>query len=178
MGYLNTEKPPEKWSPAWFKLFLEKVRTAVNFLDEDNFPDGISGLILKDKSVPFGKLSLTGLFFFLDFFTLALPTAIAATAYTNLGGSLLWSPKWASVADVFLEYTAYITNASAPCDVKLVGVDGTVTEHTLTNTAIQRFEMPLATMPATTSTLIFQGKTSNATYPLTIISARIILKLK
>ena len=55
MGYLNTEKPPEKWSPAWFKLFLEKVRTAVNFLDEENFPEGLSGLILKDKSVPFGK---------------------------------------------------------------------------------------------------------------------------
>lgn len=178
MGYLNTEKPPEKWSPAWFKLFLEKVRTAVNFLDEENFPEGLSGLILKDKSVSFGKLALTGLSFFLDFFSLPTPTTLAATGYTNLGGSLLWSPQWSNAADVFLEYTAYITNASAPCNVKLVGVDGTVTEQTLTNTAIQRFEIPLTTMPATTSTLLFQGKTSNATYPLTIISARIILKLK
>lgn len=44
MGWLSSERPPKQWSPGYFKEFVERLRTALNFLDVSNFPNGVPNI--------------------------------------------------------------------------------------------------------------------------------------
>lgn len=179
MGWLNTEKPPEKWSAAYFRTVVERIRTAVNYLDSENFPDGISGLWIKDRSIS-AKTKITGyggLVFQQDFFALPTGLSFAGTTLTSLGSSVLWSPTWNNYAKLYLEVTGYVADAANSATVELHGTSGAILSKTISDTTITRYEWEVTTPPTTGMTLVCKAKVNNSTYPLTILSARLILKL-
>lgn len=179
MGWLNSEKPPEKLTASYFRAFVERLRTAVNYLDSENFPDGLSGATLKDRSVTLNTkvTGYGGLVFYQDFFALAQSLSITATALTGFGSAVLWTTATKRVAKTYLEVTGYIANASYPATVEVHGTSGAIFSHTITDTTMTRYEWEITNLPATDMTLIFKAMVNNATYPLTILSARLILKL-
>ena len=179
MGWLNTEKPPDKWSSAYFKMFVERMRTAVNYLDSENFPDGISGLWIKDRSIP-ARTKITGyggLVFQQDFFALPTGLSFAGTTLTSLGSSVLWTPRWKDYAKLYLEVTGYVADTSYPATVEVHGTSGAILSKQITSTTIPRHEWEITGAPTSDMTLVFKSLVNNATYPLTILSARLILKL-
>lgn len=38
MSWLHPVKPPEEYNPAWFRTYMEQIRTSINHLDETNVP--------------------------------------------------------------------------------------------------------------------------------------------
>jgi hypothetical protein len=179
MGWLNTEKPPEKWSNSYFKLFVEKVRTAINYLDSENFPDGVDGLWLKNRSVPL-KTKVTGyggIPINYDFFANHTALSVTSTTLLGLGSAVLWSSQWAGLAKLYLEVTGYVANATYPATVEVHGTSGAIVSKQITATTITRNEWEITALPSTDMTFVFKTLVNNATYPLTILSARIILKL-
>jgi len=179
MGWLNSEKPPEKWSQAYFVRFVERLRTAVNYISTENFPDGISGALLETRSV-YLKTKITGyggLNFQEDFFALALGLSVTATTLTGLGASVLWNSAWKNYAKLYLEVSGYVANASYPATVEVHGTSGALLSEQITATTMTRHEWELTTLPTESMTLVFKTLVANATYPLTILSARLILKL-
>lgn len=179
MGWLNSEKPPEKWSQSYFKMCIERIRTAVNYLDSENFPDGINGSGLVNRSVSL-KSKITGyggLVFQQDFFAQALGVGVATIALTSLGSSVLWTPLWKNYAKVYLEVTGYVADATYPATVEVHGTSGAISSHQITATSMTRHEWEITSMPTSDMTLVFKSLVANGTYPLTILSARLILKL-
>lgn len=179
MGWLNVEKPPEKWSAAYFKMFVERVRTALNFLDTSNFPDGISGLWLRDRTLPIHTkcTGYGGLVIPHDFFATAAATSVTATASTAYGSPVLWTPQWTKFGTPYLEVTCYVANATRVGTMEVYSTDGLVGTIACDSTAITRLELPLTALPTVDSTLTFKAKANHASYPLYIFSARIIIKL-
>lgn len=179
MGWLNTEKPPAKWSAQYFKLVIERIRTAVNFIDERNFPNGLSGLVLKDKSVSFkdAVYGYAGLDLFRDFFSLAVPHSVNSTSNQTLGAALLWNKEWNTYATAWLEVTAACTDVLYSGHVLVEGVDGVLATNEIITTGLTRHEVQLTALPEESGTLLFKARSTNVSYPLTILSARIILKL-
>ena len=179
MGWLNTEKPPEKWSQSYFKMFVERVRTALNYLDSTNFPDGISGILITDRSISLNPkvTGYGGMYISQDFFALLNTTPITATTLTSYGSAILWSPTWNNYANMALEVTCYVTNASYPATVELHGTAGAVVSESITNTALQRIEIPITAMPSGMETVVFKASVANASYALNIMSARLLIKM-
>lgn len=179
MGWLNSEKPPEKLTSAYFRNFVERLRTAVNYLDAENFPDGIEGTLIKNRSIALNKkvTGYGGLVFYQDFFALPQGVSVTSTALTGLGSSVLWSTAWKRVAKVYLEVTCYVANASYPATVEVHGTSGAIISQQITATSMTRFEFEITVPPTTDMTVVFKTLVANATYPLTILSARLILKL-
>lgn len=179
MGWLNVEKPPDKWSSSYFKMFVERVRTALNYLDSENFPDGMSGLWLRDRTVPlYSKgTGYGGLVISHDFFSQATGVSVTATTLTSYGAPVLWAPQWARFARAYLEVTCNVANASYPGTVEVHSVNGLACSATCSSTAVERIEVLIEDVPTEDSTLIFKARAAHASYPLTILSARIILKL-
>ena len=179
MGYLSSEKPPEKWSSSYFKKFIERLRTAINYIDSENFPEGINGVLLKPRSVSLRNTvsGYGGLVFNQDFF--AGHTAIEITSIENgsVGGTILWSPAWTQYAKVFLEVTAYVSNENYPGTVGIRGAYGDIISQEITNTALARHEWEIEEPPDLDMTLVFRCNAQDEDYPLTILSARLILKL-
>ena len=179
MGWLNAEKPPDKVTGAYFRQFVERLRTALNFIDSSNFGDGLEGSILTDRSV-YLQTKITGyggLTFQEDFFALAQGLSFNATALTSLGSSTLWSPSWNNYAKLYLEVTGYVANATYPATVEVHGTSGAIASHQITAVTMTRHEWEITPTPTEGTTLVFKSLVGNATYPLTILSARLILKL-
>lgn len=176
MGWINGEKPPEKWSASYFKMFVERLRTAMNYIDSSNFPDGISGLWLKAKSVPVS--ALTGIEF--NQTLVAVPTAytVASTTLTNVGGYFIWDSMWGSAVSLKLEIIGGSGHSSATATFELHGTAGKLGEVTSNLGTIQWLRSEAITPPTDSQTLLLKVKTSNASYPTNLLTARLIIGIK
>lgn len=179
MGWLNIEKPPEKWSQSYFKLFVERVRTAVNYLDATNFPDGISGILLTDRSVSL-RHKITGyggMYFSQDFFALLNTVSLTPTTLTSYGSAILWSPTWNNFANVALEVTGFVASDSYPATLEVHGTSGALVSYNMVNTSLQRIEIPITEMPGGMETVVFRLRVQSASYAVNIMSARLLIKM-
>lgn len=164
MGYLSSERPPDRWSPAYFRAFVEKLRTIINYLDASNFPNGLPMSTL----VGIGSIPLN-----IDFFAVPVGVAITSITAINLGSSIVFNSKWASIADISFEVTAACVSGT----ITVGGVNGVMATVPITSATVTRYTAQLTNLPATTSTLVCKGTASTGN-PLTILSARIIITLK
>lgn len=176
MGYLNSERPPEKWSNSWFKLFVERLRTAVNNLSESNFPNAVSGTIIKN-----GTLSLKAAPLFeiqVPVLALAAPISITSLAASPsiLGGYIYSNPMWkATGCTCMLEVTGASGDTSTTFTLEIHGTDGKLCEVVLTAGAAEWKRSASFQTPTTGQTLVLKAYTSNAAKPGTIVSAKLIV---
>lgn len=189
MGYLNSEKPPEKWSSAWFKMFVERVKLAVNDLDINNFPTGINGALINDKSLSFESIGnayylsklrqLDGLELQYVFFANTIPFSVSSLALTNVGGYVLFDDVLFTNDNIKLYFEATFSSAdnTSTATLELHGVGGKLAELT-TNTGNMDWKRSEAFTPPTgTQTLLVKAKTSDGNKPASLLSARLILKI-
>ena len=175
MGYLATEKAPEKWSAAYFKLFVERLRTAVNNIDASNFPDGINGGMIKDRTVTTG--ALVNFAYEQTFFAQTTPYTTTSTTSVQAGPLVQWNPStWGQgKVKMILEVMGASANASATATFELVGADGLLQTITTTSTAFQSLRSQAFSPPENAQTLAIKVKTSNASYSAQALSAKLII---
>lgn len=175
MGWLATEKAPEKWSPAYFKLFVERVRTALNNIDDSNFPEGFNGANLKSRTVQTG--ALVGFEYEKVFFALAVPHTTTATTETTVGGLVQWNPSaWGNGnVKLILEVVGGIADVSATATFEIYGIDGVLASVTTQVASLSNLRSEAFSPPTEGQTIAFKMKTSNATYSAQATSARLII---
>lgn len=176
MGWLNSEKPPNKWSAAYFKMFVEKLRTAINYIDTNNFPNGLHGTVINDKSVGLNKLN--GLEFNHTLVALAEPYSTTSTSPTNVGGYYSFDTVWRDKVEFKLEITGSISSASGEATFELHGVDGVLATVVTTDGGMEVLRSEAFDPPSESQTFVLKMKTSNASYTAYLLSAKLIILLK
>ncbi len=189
MGWLNSEKPPSKWNAAYFKMFVEKLRLAVNNLDQNNFPDGINGLLINNNSISYNALtgmglltklkSLAGVEFQYIFFAVAEPHTIVSTTPINVGGYIFYDDVLFTNenAKLYFEVTGASFDNTTTATFELHGVDGILAEITVDTGILEWKRTEAFTAPTGSQTLLVKAKTSDANKPAGILSARLIIKI-
>jgi hypothetical protein len=189
MGWLNSEKPPSKWSPAYFMTFVERLRTAVNALDSNNFPEGLSGVLLSDSSVGYNKLSgmgfltklkdLAGLEIPNIAFAVAEPFVVNSTTLVNVGGYIFYDDVLLISEHIKLifEVTGASYDATSTATFELHGVDGKLAEVTTNTGQLEWKRSEPFVAPTGSQTLLVKAKTSDALKPAGVLSAKLIIKI-
>lgn len=192
MGYLDTGPPRAEYKPNILYQIFQYIEVAVNHLDENNFPNGISGSIIlpgtlngntvtqgtlypdafPDYSVGLNKLAWRE--YYIPLILLARPVQTTNTEGENLGGYFQWVPsafpgdgKW------YLEASIFTADASATATCILKGSIEYGSVMT-TNTSLTLVRSDEITMPVNNESLWIVLKTSNASYAASLVSARII----
>jgi hypothetical protein len=176
VGWLNSEKPPAKWDAGYFKLFVEKMRTAVNYIDANNFKEGIFGAWIKDKSITMGKL-IGGMF---EIGLISLATAFTSTSTTvvNASGLSHWeSNTFPSTARCYLEVTGTSSNSAATATFELHGASGILATVTTSSGAFEWLRSVSFEPPTVSQTLVLKVKTSNASYMVGVLNAKVVIIL-
>jgi len=190
MGYLVSEKPPEKWSAAFFKMYVERLRIAVNNIDANNFPEGLDGNLLNESSVWYTKLygmgyltklkDLSGIELQNTIFALAEPFTIASATLTNVGGYILYDETLWNKENVQLmfEVVGASYDATSVATFELYGVNGMIAQVTVDTGDIEWKRSEAFTAPTDGQTLLVKAKTSDAAKPASVLSARLIIKIQ
>ena len=176
MGFLPPEKAPDKWSASYFKMFVERLRTAINYMDSNNFPDGIDGSLIKSKTLGLSKM--WGFEFQQTIIALATIHSVTSTTLTNVGGYLAWNPLWGSSVALLFEIVGGVSNSLGTATFELHGMDGKLAEVTSDAGNIEWLRSAEFEPPTVGQTLLVKVKTSNASYPAQLLSARLIIRIK
>lgn len=175
MGWLNSEKPPSKYDPAYIKLLVEKIRTALNFLDDNNFPNGLSGLNVKQRTLPLSALSQGE--WHLPIISLAVPYSTASTEPINVGPFVYISPvTWGASSAMYFEVTGGTENKAASAVFELHGVSGKLAEITIPEEGFSWKRSGALMVPASGQTLVMKMKTTNKDHYAYLLGARLVIK--
>lgn len=164
-----------------FQLFT-MIEKAVNYLDENNFPNQVSGDIIKNGTLPGSALedysvSMKKLGWREIPIPLVLPATPATTTSTtgaNFGGYFAWIPsaypgdgKW------YLEASMAISNASgtATCTLKGSSDFASVATQSTSLALVRSTEIK---MPTSNENLWIVLKTDNSNYIASLAGARLI----
>jgi len=139
MAYLTPESPPEYYNTQYIKVLVERLRTAVNYLDADNFPNGLDGEVLEDGSVDVA--ALCGLHLTLPIINLAEAYTTNSTSPVQIGGLVKWASEWTNV-QIQLVISAYVTAGTGTVVLK-DDLDATICTLSVTNTTLDLVESAL-----------------------------------
>lgn len=189
MGYLGSEKPPEKWSAAYFKMFVEKLKTALNDIDGNNFPTGINGYLINAKTVSWDKLIGMGFLNFLQpfsgielqntIFALATPFTVSSTTLMNVGGYMMYSALFNQPnVKLIFEVVGGSYDSSTTATFELHGVNGKIAEITTNKGTIEFLRSAEFSPLETGQTLLVKAKTSDGAKAANILSARLIIRIQ
>ena len=174
MGWLNSEKPPNRYDAAYLKLLVEKLRLAINFMDENNFPNGINGTIIQQRSIPMAALSQGE--WHIPIVALANPITTTSTTLVNVGPFVYWSPQaWSSGASVFLEVTGGAIAEGATARFEIHGTGGMIGFVESSEAGYRWLRSTKLEMPKESQTLLMKYKTSNASVATGLLGARLII---
>lgn len=174
MSWLKSlAKVPGKYDAAYLKLLIERIRTAVNFIDDTNFPKGIEGSWINDGTIVSKKLGST--MWYLPILALREGTYTANTEAVTISGFIPWSTAWGSNVKIRLEATITSTNESAVCTVTLEGAGGTLITLTSSKGAWELKQSDFIPAPLASQTMVLKMKTSNAGYNAGILHAMLTI---
>jgi hypothetical protein len=181
MGYLNSEKPPAKYSAAYLKMFVERVRQALNYLDSNNFPNGLLGSIIKDKSLPLTKLTQGEWRF--PIIAQASPYTTTSTTLVNVGQYIYWSPSsFPTTAKLYLEITGssggVYTATFELWGKDSGGADVLMTSINASSGVYEVLRSESFTPPTVSQAMLLKIKTGSASIPVGILGANLIIKLE
>lgn len=172
MGHLNTEKPPEKYNARYIKLLVEKIRTAFNFLDESNFPNGISGGVINENTLPLNTLAEGE--FHLPFFINATPYTTTDITAQTIGAFVYYNPSVWGNPTIYLDVTAASTASGTDAIIELHSAEGILTTITVSDIEYTWHRQELTTYPTQAQTLLIKVKSSTGT-AVSIMGAKLVL---
>lgn len=193
MGWLDTGPALKEYSAKILFQIFKRIEDAINFLDENNFKNQVSGSIIKagtlhgnalqdnsvdgglklgDVSTPLKKLKWAE---FEVFPVAAIPVATTtSTTDINVGPYFAWDPNKFPGGSWYLEASIATANAAAKAIVTLKSSTDIGNVET-SQTALTRVRGTAAlTMPATAQNIWFAIRTNNASYAASFAGARLI----
>lgn len=121
MAYLDPGPPRKEYSARTLDAIFTLIKTAVNFLNEQNFPKGVSGTIIKAGTLSSAALKSgdTPLYKLewrewpIPLVLLGDPINTTSTTGKNIGGYFAWNPQnFPGAGKWYLEASMAIANAS------------------------------------------------------------------
>jgi len=193
MGWLDTGPALKEYSARILFQIFKRIEDAINFLDENNFKNGVSGSIIKQGTLHGNALidnSVDGQTKLADFSTnlkklkwaefevfpvSAIPVfTTTSTTGVNVGPYFAWDPNKFPGGNWYLEASIATNNASGITTVTLKGSADVGSVQT-SQTALTRVRGTTAlTMPATAQNLWFAVKTNNSSYTASFAGAHLI----
>lgn len=151
------------------------MRLAVNYLDDSNFPNGLNGTLINDYTIPLKKLG--GMEIQHTIFGLGQILNVNSTTLINVGGMVVWDTIWGSNVNLTFEVVGGASNASYPVTFELHGLGGKLAEVTSNKAVIEVLRSESFSPPQVGQTLLVKVKTAHSSYPVQILSARLIIKI-
>lgn len=169
MGYLNVARPPTKYRAGYIKTLVEDIRTALNYLDETNFPNGLDADILKEKSIFPSKLY--GLHFVIPIINLIEAYTTNSTSPLQIGGYIKWdTPVWYDRVQCKLVLSARVTAGTGTVRV-VDNLGGVITTVPITNTDQGVVESELFDVPVTVTSLTLDAYVDATANSLELVTA-------
>jgi len=175
MGWLKpATKIPPQWDAMFMRKLVERIRTALNFIDEGNFPNGISGTVVKDNTLDVTKLS--GLHFTIPIVALGTGFTTTSTSLVAVGGAVPWVfSAWQDTVQLSLFVTGGSSHASAIATYELHGVDGLLASCTIQSATYTTAQSALIDAPIADQNLVLKIKTDNGSYAAGITNALLLI---
>lgn len=176
MGTVKTEKVPEKYQASYFKLLVERLRTAVNFLDRNNFPNGVEGSIIKSRTLSLSALG-QGEFHLL---LVALAQAFTTTSdvLQNCSPFIYFDPAlWGDGVSLYLEVTGGgVAESTGNAVFELHGANGLLTSLTTDGQGYlwYRTQNPF-TPPSVAQTMILKMRSTVSGQGVGLMGAKVII---
>lgn len=178
MGYLAHIKPRDRYDPRFILDIWEKIRTAVNHLDETNFSkEGVSGdAILKPHSV--GLERLRGGEIHMPIILLAQPYTTTNTSLENVGPYVFWSPtRWRGVSGVYFEVVGGPVTAGASAVFELHDGNGLLASINVDIPGYQHNLVKIESPSEQAGTWLMKMRTTSSSVAAGILGARVIVHL-
>lgn len=166
MGHFDMQ-PPQEVTPQYIKFLIERLRVAINYMDDTNFPSPISASSVDVDLVDLGWTEIP--------IPLVLPAEAVGTTSTtgaSLGGYYLWKPTIYPSGTWYLEASIAVgSGGTATCTLTGAADIGSVSTTETTLTLVRSASL---TMPAVAQNIWVKIATDNASYTATIGGARLI----
>lgn len=180
MGTYNPGKIPEgKFiDPSWLYKELLKLKQAINFLSEENFPSKLLAEDVLQGGITLGMISGIGEWR-IPILGLATPYTTSSTSLVNVGPYVYFDVnRWAGILtdQVLLEVTAGPSAASGQTEIQLDGVDGTLAKITLPTVGLNWVAQPFQSLPKQSGTLVLKIRTTNSNSLAQITGANILIR--
>lgn len=173
MAHFDPGPVPKEITPKWMKNLLTYLQDCLNYLNENNFPNKISGGIISPRTLSVYMSELEWKEFHIPLVLPATPVNTTSETGTNLGGYFVWNPTAFRGGNWYLEASIAISNTSGTAKCTLTGaVDiGSVTTKETGMTVVRSEKL---TMPATSQGLWVKLSTDDESYTATLGAARLI----
>lgn len=178
MGHVKEFRIPEKYSTRWMWDFIQAMRTAINVMEDTNFPTtGLTGSrLVRAHTLPVNRLASGE--FHLPFILLGQAITTTSTSYLNVGGIVVYDPvMWGEVSSLVFDITGGPNGAGATASFRVI--DGAQQELVAISTSTSGYSRYVATfpvIPTTSQPLIVQYKTNNGSIAAGLVSARLIVR--
>ena len=177
MGFFQYNKLPTSYNPGYLKRIFDNLKTAINFLDKGNFPNGLDGSIINSRTLAMSAIAPQPIVV-LPILSLATAYSTTSTTSVNVGQYIMWIPaEYTSTCKCILEVTAGSGTAGKTATIELTGLSGTLSSIT---TNLGSFEVKRSeefTPPTTSQSLLLKIKTSDSSSSASILGAKLIIKL-
>lgn len=193
MGWLDTGPALKEYAARTLFQIFKRIEDAVNFLDENNFKNGISGSVIKagtlhgnalqdssvdgglklgDLSTPLKKLKWAEF----EVFPICAIPVFTTTSITdvNVGPYFAWDPNKFPGGSWYLEASIAVANAAAAAIVTLKGSADVGSVQTSVTSLTRVRSTTALTMPTTAQNIWFAIRTNNASYAASFAGARLI----
>lgn len=193
MGWLDTGPALKEYAARTLFQIFKRIEDAVNFLDETNFKNGISGSIIKQGTLHGNALidsSVDGQAKLADFSTnlkklkwaefeifpvCAIPVfTTTSTTDVNVGPYFAWDPNKFPGGSWYLEASIAVANAAAAAIVTLKSAADVGSVQTSATSLTRVRGTAALTMPTTAQNIWFAVRTNNASYAASFAGARLI----
>lgn len=182
MGWFDTGPPQKEYKGHFLYKILLSIQQAINYMDERNFKNGISGEIINIGSLPGnriskGQLTLSQLNWKewpIPLVLLAVPFTTTSTDGVNVGGYFPWHPLNYPGGDWYLEASMASADTAAIATATIKGSTeyGNVTTN---ETGLKLVRSTKLLLPQDRGeTIWLMLKTSNTNYAASLVSARLI----
>ncbi len=174
MAHFDPGPPPQEYTAPVLKRIMERLMTAINYIDKANFKNKISGNdILADWSVGFRKLPWQEYVIPLVMAAPVFSTTNLSGAPANPGGYFPWHPDKFTGGTWYFEADISIADGASTASARLT--DGTDLKTVTTQqTGLFRVRSDAITMPESAANLWVQVWTSNASHAASLGGAKLI----
>lgn len=173
MAHFDPGPVPKEITPKWMKKLLTYLQDSLNYLDERNFPNKVSGSIIKPGTLLVQMSELEWREMPVPLVLPAQPVGTTLTTGANLGGYFLWNPNAYPGGDWYLEASISVSDTKGISTCTLVGATeiGSVSTQETTLTIVRSDKL---SMPKTPQNMWVTLKTSNSDYTASLAGARLI----
>lgn len=175
MGTLGTERPPSEYNASYLRRWGERIKSAVNHMSENNFPNPLNGRIIKERTVTLSHLAHGE--YHLPLLCLSTPYTTTSNVLANCSPHIHWNPpSWGTACKLYLDITAGGVSGGAHAEVELHGGSGMLVRITTTTSGSYLWYRSAEFAPPTQAqTMILKARSTISGQTAGVLGARLII---